>query len=227
MLDVRSFVRSALFLAALALLAIGGCVMPPIAFHDGLPAWTPSTGRTEGSIGYHRMYWSEGEGSVWYLTPGIRAGLARPPMAADAGLTSVVVENGGRFGALMGLTLGIGYQNKDMSVIARPGAYFMSISPDGVEFGFDDPLWQVSVLGGSRFTPGRSHVSGGGRISRFGVGPALLVGHSVGPVVLRLEGSYTFPYNDNATGRLLTVGLTVGGPAPSQTDHDLTGGMEY
>lgn len=148
-------------------------------------------------------------------------------MAADAGLTSVVVESEGRFGALPGLSLGIGYQSEGLSVIAGPGAYSMSTSPDGVEFGFDDPLWQVSVLGGNRFTPGRVHVSGGGRISRFGVGPALLVGHSVGPVDLRLEGSYTFAYNDNAAGRLLTVGLVVGGPAPSQSDDDLGGGMEY
>lgn len=56
MLDTRPFVRPALLLTALALLVSGSCVA---AYHDGLPTWTPPADRTEGSIGYHRLFCPE------------------------------------------------------------------------------------------------------------------------------------------------------------------------
>jgi len=214
---VRETTRPLLLFACAALFAVSGCPMPPIAFHDGLPAWTPGPGKPEGSIGYHRMYWSEGERPLWYLTPGFRFGLAQPPGAADIGLTSVVVEGGGEFAAVLGPTLGIGYQQRDFSVVVRPSAYVLVIGVGDVQFA-DEPFWQVALLAGNGTRAGETHVSGGGRVSRYGVGPVLLVGHSYGPVDLRLEGSYMFPHSE-AEGRLLTVGLTIGGPAPEREDE--------
>jgi hypothetical protein len=218
--SVRGSARSLVPLACAALLAVGGCVAPPITFHDGLPAWSPPAGKPEGSIGYHRMYWFlEGESSSeWYLTPGFRVGLARPPLAVDVGLTSAVFESDGHFGALLGPAFAIGYQTQSASFLVRPGAYVLSITEEDIETGFDDPLWQVSVLGGNGYKAGRTHVSGGARIGRLGVGPVVLVGHSFGPVDLRLEGSYMFPRTDEAEGTLLSVGLTVGGPVPQGED---------
>lgn len=219
MLDIRPFVRSALLLAALALLASSACV-PPIAFHDGLPAWTPEPGRADGSIGYHRAYWSRGEysSSGWYLTPGVRFGFLQPPFGADVGLTSAV-RIGDGFAALLGPLWGIGYQTRHLSLVVRPSAYVVSISEGGVQFGFDDLLWQVSLLAGNGAQSGKTHVSGGGRISRYGIGPVLLVDHSYGRVSLRLEGSYLLPRTEEAEGRLLTVGCTIGGPAPQDQDE--------
>jgi len=213
--SVRGTARLLMPFACAALLAMGGCVAPPITFHDGLPAWAPPAGRPEASIGYQRMYWYvEGQStSSWYLTPVFRVGLARPPLAADVGLTSAVFESDGHFGALLGPAFAIGYQTQTASFIVRPGAYVLGISDEETDF-FDEPLWQVSLLGGNGYRAGRTHVSGGGRIGRLGIGPVLLVGHSFGSVDLRLEGSYMFPRTDEAEGTLLSVGLTVGGPAP-------------
>jgi hypothetical protein len=220
---VRGIVRPLVLFACTALLAAGGCVAPPIAFHDGLPAWTPGPGRPEASIGYQRLYmYNSGEygGSAWYLTPGFRCGLAQPPLAADVGLTSAVLESDWEFGALIGAAMGVGYQSKNASVIVRPSAYFMAIIPGSpVQWGFDDPFWQVSLLAGNGNQSGQMHVSGGGRIGKLGIGPVFLADHSVGQVNLRLEASYMFPRTDEAAGRLLTVGLTVGGPAPEGEDE--------
>jgi hypothetical protein len=221
MLDTRPFVRSALFLAALALLASSACV-PPITFHDGLSAWTPEPGRAEGSVGYHRLYWpGGGGGSIWYLTPGVRCGLRQSPLVGDIGLTSVVIIGGGIWAAMLGPALGIGYQTRNFCFVVRPSAYMLSFYSGGVHF--RDPLWQVSLLAGNRAQSGKTHISGGCRASKLGGGPVLLVDHSVGPVNLRLEGSYmlqyeTYVYGPYSNGQL-TVGLTVGGPAPSQSDN--------
>jgi hypothetical protein len=220
---VRAIVRPLVLFACTALLAAGGCVAPPIAFHDGLPAWTPGPGKPEASIGYQRLYWynsGEYQGSTWYLTPGVRCGLAKPPLAADVGLTSAVLENDWQFAALVGASMGVGYQSKNASVIVRPGAYFMSIIPgSGVQWGFNDLFWQVSVLAGNGVQTSKTHFSAGGRIGKLGIGPVLLVDHSVGPVNCRLEASYMFPRTDDTEGRLMTLGLTIGGPAPESEDE--------
>lgn len=220
---VRGTVQPLLLFACVALLATSGCVAPPIAFHDGLPAWTPEPGRAEGSVGYHRMFWSEGSGSFWYLTPGVRFGLARPPLTADVGLTSVVITSGGEFGALLGPVLGIGYRSPNFCVVGRPSLYVLGIGGGSVQFNLSDAIWQFSLLAGNGTQAGKVHFSGGGRISEYGVGPVLLVGYSLGSVDLRAEASYMLPNSDLAEGQLLTVGLTVAGPAP-KSENDLDGG---
>jgi hypothetical protein len=213
-----------LLFACAALLAIGGCVVAYHvgAYHDGLPAWTPPAGKAEGSIGYHRLFWPDGGGSSWYLTPGVRSGLLQPPLAGDIGLTSVVMERGGEFVALLGPVLGIGYQRSNFCFVVRSSAHMLGFFGGGVGF----PLWgQVSLLAGNSAQTGRTHVSGGGRIGRLGMGPVLLVDHSFGSVNLRLEGSYMFPNGRSrglvytATDEQLTVGLTVGGSAPQSEDE--------
>jgi hypothetical protein len=221
---VRGIVRPLVLFACTALLAAGGCVAPPIVFHDGLPAWTPGQGRPEASIGYQRIYlYNSGEyrGSAWYLTPGVRCGFGQPPLAADVGLTSVVLESDWEFAALIGAAAGVGYQSKNASVMVRPSAYFMAIIPgNDVQFAKrpGDLFWQVSLLAGNGNQTDQTHVSGGARIGKLGIGPVLLVDNSVGPVNCRLEASYMFPRAD-AEGRLLSVGLTFGGPAPESGDE--------
>jgi len=61
--DIRTVVHFVLLMAAAVLLAGSAC-LPPVAWHDGLPAWSPPAGKPEASIGYHRMFWSEVEGSA-------------------------------------------------------------------------------------------------------------------------------------------------------------------
>jgi hypothetical protein len=210
--SVRGTVRLLVPFACAALLALSGCV---VAYHDGLPAWTPPAGRTEGSIGYHRVLSPGSSSGIWYLTPGARIGLARPPLAADVGLASAVVADGGDMTAMLGPVLGIGYQGSSVCIVLRPSAYLLCFSGGEV---VASPWWQVSLLAGSSVQSGRTHISGGGRASQFGAGPVFLVDRSYGPVNLRVEGSYMLPYATYVYGPYsdgqLTLGLTVGGPAP-------------
>ena len=165
--------------------------------------------------------------SFWSLTPGVRYGLARPPLAAEVGLTSVImhreVESEGTYEAMFGPMLGIGYRTPNFCVVARPSIYLIGISSDtaitnNLRF-LRDAYFQLSVLAGNGFQPGRFNFSGGGRLSDYGMGPVLLVDKGLGPVSLRLETSYMFPRGVQSSGQLLSVGLSVAGPA-LQNDDD-------
>lgn len=250
--SVRGNVRLLKPVAWAALLAIVSCAYPPFVFHDGLPAWTMPAGKVEGNIGYHRMYWSAPvdtsayiftpiDTSFWCLTPGVRYGLARPPLAAEVGLTSVIMHrevykvdslgmpvvdslgmpvSEGTYEAMFGPMLGIGYRTPNFCVVARPSIYLIGITKDTTENRFlRDAYYQLSVLAGNGFKPGRFNFSGGARISDYGMGPVILVDKGLGPVSLRLEGSYMFPRGPLSAGNLLSVGLSVAGPA-LQSDDD-------
>jgi hypothetical protein len=204
--------RGCLPIAVAALLVTTSCVMAPVAFHDGLPAWTPAPRKAEASVGYHRMFWSEDSNSIGYLTPGVRVGLARPPLAAEVGLTSMIMVEEGDMMALLGPEFGIGYQNQYVSIVGRPTLHLLSFYGDTVLFGADQ-WWQFSLLVGNSYRTGKVHVSAGGRMSEYGIGPLVLVDGSLGPVNLRIEGSYMVPNSEYVEGELLSVGLTVAGPA--------------
>ena len=229
---VRKTVRSLLPVACASLLAIGGCV--PLVYHDGLPAWTPPEGMPELSIGCHRMFssdgWSDSLKSTWYLTPGARVGLARPPRALDLGLTSVLwTDSGGGPEAALFAVLGVGYQQPDGCLVSRISFYLLGFSEEGTQsfFSAEEPVCQFSVLGGLGARTDRTHLSFGGRSNFQGFGPVLLVDHSFGPASLRLEGSLMLSTFNLLFSRLkeverlppmLTIGLTVGGPAPQGKD---------
>jgi hypothetical protein len=241
--SVRGTVRLLVPVVCAALLAIVSCAYPPFVFHDGLPAWTMPAGKVEGNVGYHRMYWSVPEDttawyptpfdtSFWCLTPGVRYGLAHPPLAAEVGLTSVIMhrevykvdslgmpESEGTYEAMFGPMLGIGYRTPNFCVVARPSIYLIGITKDTTENRFlRDAYYQLSVLAGNGFKPGRFNFSGGARISDYGMGPVFLVDKGLGPVSLRLEGSYMFPRGPLSAGHLLSVGLSVAGPALRNDD---------
>jgi hypothetical protein len=124
----------------------------------------------------------------------------------------------GTFGAGLGPVLGLGYQSYNFNLVARPSLFVLYVSGEDVSFSLRGAYWQVSLLAGNRYQAGTVHLSGGGRMSDYGIGPVVLVGRSFGPVDLRLEGSFMFPRGE-ATGRLLTLGLTIGGPAPKSEDE--------
>jgi len=208
--DIRTVVHFVLLMAAAVLLAGSAC-LPPVAWHDGLPAWSPPAGKPEASIGYHRMFWSEVEGSAWYVTPGLRVGLARPPTAVDIGLVSMMAFDGGDFGLLVGPAFGIGRSDDEMSAMFRASIYF------GAGSGF----WpQASVLVGNGYRARGVNLAVGGRASMLGTGPVAVAGANLGGVELRGELSYMLSMPGSwATGRALTVGLTVAAPTgPGPTD---------
>jgi hypothetical protein len=131
-----------ILLAGTALLVTCVCV-PPIEWHDGLPAWAPELGRTEARVGYQRLAVIGGDTisflggsflypsySVGYLTPGVRVGLGKAPLAAEVGLTSVVLAGDGYFSTLAGPEFGLGYSSPDVSLMFRPSFYFLDVYSD-------------------------------------------------------------------------------------------------
>ena len=165
MLGIRLVARLVLFLAGIALMAGSACV-PPVAFHDGLPAWAPEAGGVEWRVGYQRLSafgadsfyflgqrFATPDFGVSYLTPGVRVGLNRAPMATEVGLTSAITAGDGGFSALVGAAFGLGYSDPKLSVMFRPSVYlldFYSDTEDGT--GVDMGYWtQVSMLVGTGY----------------------------------------------------------------------------
>jgi len=211
---------------ARALLAFAACI-PPIAFHDGLPAWMPAAGRVEGSVGYQRLS-SIGADSIEilgcryspsmslnYFTPGVRVGLGRGSTTADIGVASVVVAGGGNLSLLAGPVMGVGYCSQRLSVVFRPSFYLLGASTDsgpdgGVSFG----NWpQATLLVGNGYRPRRVNFSAGLRASMIAGGPVVLIDYDLHPVDLRAEVSYMLPMSIISAGQTaLTAGLTVAAP---------------
>ena len=222
---IHPCVRTALFLAAVVLLTGSACV-PPIAFHDGLPAWAPEAGKVEWRVGYQRLSafgadsfdflgsrFAVPDINVGYLTPGVRVGLDRKPLVAELGLTSAITAEGG-FSALLGGEVGLGYNDPKISLMFRPSLYLVDIYNDhvsgiGVEVA---PRGQVSMLVGNGYRARGLNFAVGGRASEFGAGPLAVVGGNLRPVEFRAELSFMLPVTDYASGRVLTVGLTAAAP---------------
>lgn len=223
--DIRSLIRPALILAAVVLLAGSACV-PPIAFHDGLPAWAPEPGGVEWRVGYQHLSAFGADSfnflgqpfaipgfSVGYLTPGVRVGLKREPLAAEVGLTSAIKATGG-FSALFGGEVGLGYNGRSISVMFRPSLYLLDVySDDESGTGADVAPWaQASLLVGNGYHSRGLNFALGGRASDYGAGPLALIGYNLRPVEFRAELSYMLPVSYYATGKVLTIGLTAAAP---------------
>jgi hypothetical protein len=233
--EVLPLVHPALFLAVMFLLAGSACV-PPIAFHDGLPAWAPEAGGVEWRVGYQHLSafgadsfnflglpFAIPDFSVSYLTPGVRVGLSRAPLAAELGLTSVIRATGG-FSALFGGEVGLGYNDPTVSVMFRPSLYLLDVYSDAESgTGVDVSPWtQASILVGNGYRPRGLNFAVGGRASDYGAGPLALIGLNLRPVEFRAEVSYMLPVSYYATGRVLTIGLTAAAPTkpgPSSEDR--------
>jgi hypothetical protein len=233
MRDARPLIHAAMLRAAFVLLTGSAC-MPPIAFHDGLPAWSPEARGVEWRVGYHRLSafgadsfnflgqpFAVPDFSVSYLTPGVRVGLNhRPPLVTEVGLASVITVGGNGFSALFGAEFGLGYTDPRLSVMFRPSAYLLDVYSDSVSgTGVDMGYWsQVSMLVGTGYRARGVSLAASGRASPFGAGPLAVVDVNLRPVEFRAEISYMLPVTDYATGGVLTVGLTAG--APTKPQHD-------
>ncbi len=231
--DVRTVFRSALHVAAVVLLAGSACV-PPIAFHTGLPAWTPEAGKVEWRVGYQHLSAFGADSfdflglrpvtsdfSVGYLTPGMRVGLDRKPLVAELGLTSAIKAEGG-FSALFGGEVGIGYGDPKISLMFRPGIYLVDVYADNESgTGVDVAPWgQATMLVGNGYRAKGLDYSVGGRASEYGAGPVAFLGVNLHPVDLRAELSYMLPVSYYASGRVLTIGLTAAAPTRPESNPE-------
>ncbi len=231
MVSSRQLARSISLVAASAALVCTAC-LPPIAFHDGLPAWSPEQGQVEWRVGYQELsaFGADSFGffgvnapnpniRFGYLTPGVRWGLSRTPLAADVGLTSVMAATSGDFSLLVGPTMGIGHCDSVISVMFRPSAYVLSLDA-GSGGGLSLGEWiQAEVLVGNGYRRGGVNFCAGGRISPYAVGPVGLVGLGLDPIDIRAELSYMLPASSFSTGQALTIGVTVAAPTGREAGH--------
>jgi len=225
--------RPALLAVALVLLAGSACV-PSTAFHDGLPAWSPGPRGVEWRVGYHHLSAFGADSfnflgeqfalpnfSVSYLTPGVRFGLRREPLAAEVGLVTAIKAAGG-FSALLGGEFGLGYGDANVSVMFRPGIYLVDVYSDDVSgIGVDLAPWtQASMLVGNGYRERGLNFAAGGRASDYGAGPIGFLGVNLRPVELRAEVSYMLPISYYAHGRVLTIGITAAAPTKPEPSHE-------
>lgn len=231
MVVMRQFARPALLAATAVALVFTAC-LPPVAFHDGLPAWSPEPGQAEWRVGYQRLSAFGADSfdllgvhvpspnvSLGYLTPGVRWGLSRTPYAADAGLTSVITTGSEGLSLLVGPTFGVGRCDSTFGLMFRPSIYLLSFGT-GNYGGLSLGEWfQAEVLAGNGYGRGSVTFSAGGRVSRVAAGPIALVGVGLIPVDLRAELSYMLPISGIAAGQALTVGITAAAPARRQARH--------
>ena len=220
---IRRLLSPALLLAALL---AGSACMPPIAFHDGLPAWAAAPGEVEWRVGYQRLSAFGADSfdflgerlttpnfSVGYFTPGMRVGLKRKRLDAEVGFTSAIEYERG-FSALLGGEVGLGYQDPKISIMFRPSLYLFDIYSDNVDgTGVDVACWsQVSMLVGNGYRARGLNYAVGGRASEHSAGPVALIGVNLRPVEYRVELSLMLPVSIYASGRALTIGVTIAAP---------------
>jgi len=224
-MPLEQCVRSGLVVAACALLAVTAC-LPPIAWHDGLPAWSPGRKDVEWRVGYHRLsginadtFSLFGERFVLpdyiinYVTPGVRWGLANEPLAADAGFASVVALYGGGLGFMVGPAFGLGRCDTSFSVMFRPSLYMFSLGIGTDNGGLEwTPWYQLELLLGNGYRAKGVNFAAGGRASPMAAGLVGVLGLSLHPLDLRTEVSYMWPAATLVTGRALTLGLTAAAP---------------
>jgi hypothetical protein len=119
--------------------------------------------------------------------------------------------------------LGFSREEHDFCVTTRLSWYMVGVNKDGVRDWFDESYTAASVFFGNSAQSARTHLSGGFRTNTWGIGPVLLLDHSLGPASLRLEGSYMVailnrlladPLGVDKVPPMLTLGLTIAGPAP-------------
>lgn len=175
------------------ILLVGSCTLPPVVFHDGLPAQAsePDHLAVRGQVAL--MYWSENgaQSAVpGYLSFGARMGTELGAVAVEggAGLMSVTLPY---------FHLGLG--------TSRPAVMLRGSL-------FTDGWWQASVLAGPPRRPQGLNWSAGLVSSVVGLGPGVTVENRWGDFTLRGQGSVTWraPWADTTIkGQVISLGIGV------------------
>ena len=217
-------------LASLCLTAViltGGCISPPIAYHDGLPAWPAQRGTQEFRIGAHRMFFSDdsvrkvvGSGE-WYFTPGWRTGVAIGSWMAEYGAQALAEFRRSELNFAGAVNAGFSRTGPSVAVRLAWYALWLGYSPsERRAYPGLTPYYQLSLLAGNDHKPNGLHGAAGVRMSPLAVGPLLVGEYSYGCAALRAEASLMFPPPafmppvwwagpGNVRGRTLTLGLAV------------------
>ncbi len=185
------------------LVFLAGCPVPPVVFHDGLPARAPRPDEDDVRLGVQAGNWDYRDGSNSIprsiafpsFHVGARVGQQAGKLCFEEGLNLLYCGTFVPF-----VTGGIGLTSP--AVMLR-GA----ISP--LQQGDGDFFWQTSLMAGTPNSE-RLSVSVGPRVSSFGIGGAAISDLDFGSSTLRAEVSYTAraPWAGTAVnGNIFTIGL--------------------
>jgi hypothetical protein len=202
--------KALFWLAPIVLLA--GCVLPPIVFQDGLPAYAPTGPLPEARGGFSGFYWvGSGTGSGarplgYYFHGGLRMGQALGRFALEEGIDALPLgEN-----TMVGAHLGVGLRKP--SLILRGSYYplFLNATP---QFTLSQGWWQLSALVGSQPKRNGFMWSAGANASRLGIGPTGIAEYCIAGLKLRGQLSLGFrpPWVPDSAivGQLVTLGVTA------------------
>lgn len=171
------------------LLLLSACVLPPVVYHEALPAQAPQSEVLALRGEYGAFTWNRAEGTAGYSLLGARVGGEIGKMAVDGGLgmlyTSPFIQ------------MGVG--------LSRPAMMLRGMTTF-------DGWWQASLLVGPSFRNRGFNWSIGGISSRFGIGPSLVLENRWGPVTVRGQGSVTWraPWADTTVqGSVMSFSLAV------------------
>ena len=175
-------------------LLLAACTLPPVVFHDGLPAQVPGPGELAVRGQMNAMYWSESGGD-----PGVVPGFVTLGARVGSDVGPVAVEGGA---GLLGVSvpyfhLGVGS--------SRPAVTLRGLV-------FTDGWWQASLLGGPPRKPSGFNWSVGLGSSTLGFGPNVVMENRWGAFTFRGQGSLTWraPWADTSVkGTVLSVGIGV------------------
>ena len=225
------------YLCLAAVILTCGCVSPPIAYHDGLPAWTPQPRAHEFRIGAHRMFFSDdsirnsmGSGE-WYLTPGWRTGAAVGSWTAEYGAQALAEFRRSEFNLVGAVSAGIGRTSPSVTLrLAWYALWLGYASSEGRAYSGLTPYYQLSLLAGNDHKSSGLHGAAGVRMSPLAVGPLLVGEYSRGRAALRAEASLMFPPPmfyppvwwagpKELSGNTLTFGLTIAAAATKTTQQ--------
>lgn len=171
-----------------SLLLLAGCSMPPVVFHDGLPAAATAPDDADVRLGIQAMNWyvNDYDGHhpdpQWATIPsyhfGARVGQRTGQFCFEEGINWLYWH-----GFMPFFTGGIGLSHPAVMLRA-------AISPVGLS-GNGGVFWQASLMAGSQRSERGFGFSLGPRASSLGIGGAVLGDWASGNSLIRAELSYT------------------------------------
>jgi hypothetical protein len=220
--------RRALFAFCVSSVLLTCCgVMAPIAYQDGLPAWTLQNGAQEFRVGASRMLFSDdsvrktvGDGE-WYITPGWRIGGAHGSWMAEYGIQALTEFRPPEFHLAGCVSAGMTWTDPSIALRLSWYAFHLGYVPsDGRVDLSPTPYYQLSLLVGNDRARHGLHGAAGVRMSPLAEGPLLVGEYSLGRAALRAEASLMFPPPmflpplwwlgpSNIKGNTLSLGVTV------------------
>jgi hypothetical protein len=188
-------------ISALILLSTG-CILAPVAYHEGNMGYPTDPGSFDMRAGVHSGVWNSDSGLrvLSYADIGASVGAKVGPVALELGGN---IFTGTGFTA--GLQVGVGIVG--VPIMLRASAY-----PTDPTYFLDQPWWQFTLLGGTPKRTSGFGISGGAGVSKLGVGPMLVGEYRFSEAALRVElsaGEKAPWASSSGDGKAIMLGVSV------------------